>query len=218
MTGIYADWLRVIRDPRESVAPSLKHAMNVWLAAIVLSMAITSLAYYTYGLTAENVTLHLAAVLAEYVTLVALGYAFHSALRIYGVSSSFAATFSIYTVLAAPLAPFVTLASIPGVQRALLLTSEIGRYKSLPFIDLTRELWFAFNTLDHGVVTIVIAAVHPVVVAAGFLVVLPTFAVMASEHYGVDEPRIVRAVALGLAIFLPLIIAPVLVLVVFRCA
>jgi hypothetical protein len=176
--------------------------LKAWTIAIALSLIATGVAYWNYGLTAENVMLHGSAVVVEYLALLSWGYAIHRAMRVCRIDSRLAVTFGLFTTVVAPIAPFATLVAIPGIQRAAGVTTR-------DVAELLREAWALTQELDDAALTKLIAVLHPLVVLAG-LIAIATFVIAASRHYGVATRRTGRAVALATAIGLPLILAPLL--------
>jgi heme/copper-type cytochrome/quinol oxidase subunit 4 len=208
----YVEWFRTLRHPHETARrlratrPSRARAAGAWVVSIALSILLTSVAYYSYGFTARNICIYLSAVVSLYAALLALAYLLHCALRIYKLPSRWAESFCLYTLVIAPFAPFVTLVSLPGLHR--LMTVPIDRHTTLN--AFLKQLWSMATVLDDAPATMVIAALHPFVVVTG-LFSLATFIVLISDYYEVDERRAAHAVAFGVAIFAPVIIAPLAV-------
>ena len=186
----------------------LRRAVSLWCVCGLVSIAVTFLAYASYGFTRANVIGHLSTVVVQYVALLAWVWALHRVLRLYRIPSVFSDTFCLFTTVAVPVAPFVTLVALPGVQRALEVRAAI---ESIGIRDLLREGWLIASTLDDERITQFIAVLHPVVVLAG-LIVLATFVVRAGEHYGADKRRTAHATGFGLAVGLPLVVTPLLIL------
>ncbi|MEK6371098.1 MAG: hypothetical protein AABO58_00195 [Acidobacteriota bacterium] len=144
----------------------------------------------TYGFTARNVIIYVSLVVAQYAALFAVVCAAHWGLRVYGLRSKFRETVNIYGIVVIPIAPLLTLVSLPGLQRT-----------SLP--ETLSELYSRFSTLDDTALSMVVAVLHPLVVAMA-LFVFGAFVVRISGHYGFDARRTVRAIGFGVAVLTPI--------------
>ena len=167
-----------------------------WLVSIVLSFAVTLFAFATYGFSRRNVIIYVVLIAAQYAALFAMAGAAHMGLRVHGLSSRFAETLGVFSDVMIPIAPLLTLVSLPGVQRTTLPRT-------------LADLYSRFSTLDNTALSTADAVLHPIVVAVA-LFVLGAFIVRVIAHYRFDARRAVRAVAFGVAVLAPLaaIVAP----------
>jgi hypothetical protein len=159
-----------------------------WLLAIGLSFVATLFAYLTYGFTVRNIYVLL--IVVQYAALFAAACAAHWGLRLYRLDSRFGDTLGIYSAVIIPIAPLLTLVSLPGVQRTTLPRS-------------LAELYSRFSVLDDTLLSTVVAVLHPLVVAVA-LFVFGAFIARVSAHYRFEPCRTVRAIAFGVAVLAPL--------------
>lgn len=167
-----------------------------WLISIVLSFVVTLFAYATYGFNRRNVIIYVVLIAIQYAALFVMAGAAHLGLRVHGLRSRFAETLRLFSAVMIPIAPLLTLVSLPGVQRTTLPRT-------------LADLYSRFSTLDDTALSTVVAVLHPIVVAAA-LFVFGVFIVRVIAHYGFEPRRAVRAIAFGVAVLAPLaaIVAP----------
>jgi|ERR1043165_2230924 hypothetical protein len=208
----YGEWFAAVRTPWACAARTLagdndeehiKRATAVWFASMFLSLVITLPIYRIYGLRLENVGFQLTFVLVQYLALVTLAFIIHRGCLLAHIPSRFSDTFSLYTVVVAAASPFITLLRLPSLQQALYAIMRV-KARHLSGLAAAEALVNAPVDPRNNLTTAADTVADPLLMAL-LLFVGATVIVLIAEHYGVEERRAVRGMAMGLTLFwLPL--------------